>query len=119
EIVLEARLGIAALLLADDGDGLAPEAAETGLDRLVLGELAVTGKRREILKQPCGIIEEMRTLGMPRDLRLLPGCQLGIDVDRRFASANLQAADLVARIDALIFLGEFLQLVDLAFEVGD
>ena len=48
EIVLEPALGVGALLVADDADALAAEAAEAADDRVVLAELAVAGERREI-----------------------------------------------------------------------
>ena len=46
EIVLEPALGGRALLVADDADALAAEAAEAADDRLVVAELAVAGERR-------------------------------------------------------------------------
>ena len=43
EIVLEPRVGVGALLLADDADGLAAEAAEAAHDGCILAEAAVAG----------------------------------------------------------------------------
>lgn len=105
--------------LADNGDGLAAEAAETGLDRFVLGKLAVAGERGEVFEEFGSVVEEMRALRMARDLRLLPGGQLGVDVGHRLAGAHFQPADLIRRVDALIFLGKLAKLVDLAFEIRD
>ncbi len=46
EIVLDTRLGVVALLLTDDGDGRAVKAGKPRLDRVVIGEIPVAGKRR-------------------------------------------------------------------------
>ena len=56
EIVPDAGLGVGALLLADDADRLAAEAAEAADDGLVLAEFAVAGERREILDQPGAVV---------------------------------------------------------------
>ena len=50
EIVPDAGFGVVALFLADDADRLAAEAAEAAHDGLVLGEFAVAGEGREILR---------------------------------------------------------------------
>ena len=65
--------GVVALLLADDADRLAPEAAEAADDRLVLAELAVARERHEIGDQALDVIVEVRPPLGARDLRLLPG----------------------------------------------
>lgn len=117
--MFQAGLGVVAFFLADDGDRLAAEAGKTRLDRGILGKLAVAGQRREFLEQGLGVIDEMRSLRVARDLRLLPGIELGIDFDDRLTDANLQPADFIGGVDALVFRCELLQLDDLAFEVGD
>ena len=43
---------LVALLLAEHADRLAAKAAEAADDRLVLGELAVAGERRELGDEP-------------------------------------------------------------------
>ncbi len=56
---------------------------------------------------------------MAGDLRLLPWGQFAVDIFKRIGRAFLETADLVAHLDTALFLSEFLQLKDLAFEVGD
>ncbi len=73
--------GVGALFLADDEDGSPAETAEPAHDGFVLGEIAVTRERREILNEGRHIIEAMRPLRMAGDLRLLPGRQLAVRVD--------------------------------------
>ena len=86
--------------MADDADALAAEAAEAADDRLVLAEFAVAGERREIGDQAVDVIEAMRPLRMARDLRLLPGRQLGIEVARASARPCASSArDLVVDRD--------------------
>ena len=60
EIVLEPVLGGRALLVADDADALAAEAAEAADDRLVVAELAVAGERHEIGDQGGDVVEAAR-----------------------------------------------------------
>src|SRR5690606_18811639 len=105
EIVLQPRLRVMALFLADDRHGLSLEAGKAGLDCCVLAESPVAGKRREVGEELGGVIHEMRSLRMARDLGLLPGVELGIDLFRRLADANLQPGNLVGGIDALVFRG--------------
>ncbi len=56
---------------------------------------------------------------MAGDLRLLPRGQLAIDVLQRIRRTLLEATNLVAHLDAALFLRELLQLENLAFKVGD
>src|SRR4029079_11185536 len=48
EIVLEARLGVIALFLADDHDRLAAKAPEPADDGIVLGEFAIASHGRVV-----------------------------------------------------------------------
>ncbi len=73
EIVAHPALGVGALLLADDDDRAAAEAAEAADDGAVLGEGAVAGERREVGDQRRHVVGEVRPLGMARHLHLLPG----------------------------------------------
>ncbi|MNH43565.1 hypothetical protein D3C79_1055020 [compost metagenome] len=56
---------------------------------------------------------------MAGDLCLLPWGQLAIDILERIGRSFLETADLVAHLDAALFLCELFQLKDLAFEVCD
>ena len=90
EIVLEAAVGVGALLVADDADALAAEAAEAADDRRVLAEFAIAGERDEIGDEPGDVVEAMRPLRMAGDLGLLPGCQLGVEFLERLRRLDLR-----------------------------
>ena len=78
EIVLYPRFGLAALLGADHHHRPAFEAAEPAHDRLVVGEGAVAGERREVGDQAGDVVQSLRALGVAGDLGLLPGGELGV-----------------------------------------
>ena len=83
----------------EDGDRLAVEAAEAGLQRRVLGELAVAGERRPLGDQRLDVVGEVRALRMARHLRLLPRRQPAVDVDQRLVGARASAALTSSSID--------------------
>ena len=119
EIVPDAGLGVVALFLAHDADGLAAEAPEAADDGLVLGELAVAGERREFGDEAGAVIDEMRPLGMARDEGLLPGRELGIELLEGVGGLDLQARDVVGDGDGVPVLTERPKLLDLGFKLGD
>ena len=119
EIVSQARLGIVALLVADDTDGLAPEPAEAADDGLVLAEAAVAGERREVRDQPLHVIGEMRPLRMARDQRLLPRGESGVEVGQRFLGFGLEASQLLADGDRAFAASHRTQFLDLGLEFGN
>ena len=98
--MLDAAVGGGALFLADHADRLAAEAAEAAHQRLVLGEFAVAGHRREFRHQRADEIGEMRALRMARHQRLLPRRQIGVEVGQRLLRLVLDARDLVADVAA-------------------
>ncbi len=100
EIVLDAAVGGGALFLADHADALAAKTAEAAHQRLVLGELAVAGHRREFRHQRFDEIGEMRALRMARHQRLLPWRQIGVEVAQRLLRLVLYARDFVADVAA-------------------
>jgi hypothetical protein len=53
-----------------------------------------------------------------RELRYLPGREIGEDADRELAALGLQAADLIVDVD-LGVRAHVPQLFDLGFELGD
>ena len=83
KLCLSRRFGAVALFLADHADALAAEAAEAADQRLVLGEFAVAGQRREFGDQRADEIGQMRPLRMPRDQGLLPRRQVGVELAQR------------------------------------
>ena len=116
--MLEPALGGRALLLADDADALAAEAAEAADDRLVVAELAVAGERHEVGDQRADIVEAVRPLGMAGDLGLLPGRELGIEVLERLRGLGLEAGDLLADRGRAVAGLERAQFLDLGLELG-
>src|SRR5262249_10884620 len=118
EIVLEAAFGRRALLVPDDADALAAEAAEAADDRAVVTVLAVAGERDEIGDQSRDIVEAVRSLGMAGDLGLLPGRELGIEILERLRRLRLQAGDLLADGGRAVACLERAQLIGLALELG-
>ena len=51
EVVLDAAFGVGTFFVADQHDGAAGETAHAADDGMVLGEITVTGQRREVLDQ--------------------------------------------------------------------
>ena len=96
---------------------LAAEAAEAAHQRLVLGELAVAGHRREFRDQRVDEIGEVRALRMARHQRLLPRRQIGVEVGQRLLRLVLDARDLVA--DVAAGRRQRAQFIDLGLEFGD
>src|SRR3546814_20526882 len=63
------------------------EAAE---DRLIVAKGAIARQRQEIVEQPFDIMFEVRPLGVPRDLRLLPRRQPGIGNAQQLVGLGLK-----------------------------
>src|SRR6202043_3686781 len=116
EIVTQPALGDGALLLTDDADAFAAKPAEPADDRLVLAELAIARERREIGHQRTDVVEAVGPFGMARDLGLLPGRQLGIEVFQRLQRLRLEPHDLLADRDAVAARLDRAQFLDLGFE---
>ena len=101
EIVPEARGGVVALLLADQHDLAAVDPGEAADDRGVVGKGAVAGERQEILGEARHIIVEMRTVGMPGDLGLLPCRELGVGIAEQLVGLGLEPRDLRIDVDLI------------------
>ncbi len=118
EVVAHPALGVGALLVADHDQRAAAEARETALDRAVVAEGAIARERRVVLEQLGRVVGEMRPLGMARDLRLLPGVELGVGLAQQLLGARLEARDLVGEVEVAA-VGQMAQLLDLALELAD
>ena len=118
EIVLQPAVGVGALFMADDTDAVAAEAAEPSDDRGVLAVLAIAGEGDEIGDQRCDVIEAMRPLRMPRDLRLLPGRQSAVEFLERLGCLAFDAVDLFADRDRIALGLQRAQFLDLGLELG-
>src|SRR5262249_4821892 len=118
-IVLDAAFRVGSLLMTDDHRRTAIEPPDAADDRLVLAKIAVAGKRREILHEAVDVMAEMRSLGGPRDLRLLPGAELGISLLQSLARLGLELGELFLNRDGALLGCERSQLGDLAFKLGN
>src|SRR5262249_3711695 len=118
EIVLEAAFGRGALLVPDDADALAAEAAEAGDDRRVVTGLAVAPERDEIPDPRRDIVETMRPLGMAGNLGLLPRRELGVEILECLRRLGFEAGDLLADGGGAVRRLERAQLLDLSLELG-
>lgn len=56
---------------------------------------------------------------MARNLRLLPGRKLAIQIQQRVLRTLFEPRDVVADIEAAFVIADPLQLQDLAVEIGD
>jgi hypothetical protein len=102
----------------DQHHRLAAKAGEPALDRSVVAERAVAGERRVLGEERSDIVGKMRTLGMARDLGLLPRGQLGVSLAQELLGARLEPRDLVPEVE-IAAVGEVTQLFDLAFQLAD
>ena len=105
--------------MADQHHRAALEAAHAAEDRLVLAEIAVAGKRGEVLDQPLDIVFEVRPLGVTGDLRLLPGGELGISLFQCLPRFRFELRKLLLDRHRTLLGGERLQLGDPAFKLGN
>ena len=81
---------VASLLLADDRDRLAAEAAQAGHERRILGAGPVTVQLHEVLEETLDVVEGVRTLGMARQVDGPPDLlvrRLGLDPVELFLQA--------------------------------
>jgi hypothetical protein len=102
----------------DQHHRLAAKAREAALDRPVVAERAIARERRVVGEQRFDVVAEVRPLGMPRDLRLLPGREFGVGLTQELVRATLEPRDLVAEVE-LAVLRQMTQLLDLAFQLAD
>ena len=77
EVPLRALLEVAALLVADEGDRAAAEAADAGYERLVVRPPAVAVQLDEVVQQPLDVVERVRPVGMARELDGAPDLLVG------------------------------------------
>ena len=90
EVAVGALLEVAALLVADERDRAAAEAAEAGDDRRILAADAVAVQLGEVVEQALGVVERVRALVVARELDRIPDVRLG----RALGDAPAQPAEL-------------------------
>ena len=117
--MLDSRLGVGAFFLAQDADRTAAKPAETADDRGVLAKLPVTRERREIAHKRLDTVAKMRPLLVPRDLRLLPGRQIGIKIGKRLLGLGFEPRQFLANGNGIALRREHAQLQNLGFEFGN
>src|SRR5579872_463226 len=86
--MFQPRVRIGTLLMTDDADAFAAKAPEAADNGGILAMLAIAGEWYKIGDQGGDVIQTMRPLRMPCDLRLLPGGEPAIEFlesNRRFA----------------------------------
>ena len=118
EISVELILGVASLLMPDHHDRLAAETRQATDDRGILRKQTVALQFLEISKNVLEVVQGVRPLRMPRDLRDLPRRKLAVDIPRERAALLLQARNLFRDVDRGIVL-HVAQLLDLRLKLGD
>ena len=73
---------------------------------------------RELGEDQVDVVEGVRTPRMARDLRHLPGRQVGEDARRELPALGLQSRDFVLQVDLGVG-SHMLQLFDLRLKLGD
>ena len=94
------------------------DAGEAAEDRRIFAIGPVAGQRHELIGDSGDIILEVRSLGMARDLRLLPRRQFRISVGEQLRRLGLELVDFGLDVD-LAAVGGFLELADSRLELGD
>ena len=116
EIVLDAPVGVVALLLAEHHDTAAAEPAHATHYRGVLAEGAVTRQGHVVGDQAVDVALGVRPFGVARHLDALPGRQLGVGRAQLLLHPVLQAHDLLGDID-IARVRQMPELGNLAFEL--
>ncbi len=93
EVPIDLLLGVAALLMADHGDGLVVKEREAGDDRGVVAEPPVAVELRELGEQPIDVVQRRRPVRMPRDLHALPGLESGENLGAKRMRSRVQLRD--------------------------
>jgi hypothetical protein len=101
--------------MPDDDNRPPAEPRKAAEDGVVIHEFPVASEFDEFVEQPRDIIEKVRPVRMTRDLRLLPGIEMGIDVLKLLVRLLAQLADFLT--DSRAARG--FQLGDLLLEIGD
>ena len=104
--------------MTDDRHRSAVQARNTRNDGGVIGKGAVSVELMKVGEQAFNVIQRVRTLRVPGQLRYLPCIQLGEDRARKLVALFLQILDLVPDVE----LGggtDAAQLLDLSLELGD
>src|SRR5579885_3045875 len=111
-------LRIAALLMADDHHRATVDASQPPHDRLVIGEHSIAVQLAELRAERSRVVQGVRTPGMTRELRDLPGSEARENAGRELPALGLQARDLLLDVDFGVGR-DVPQLLDLGLELGN
>ena len=117
--MLDPARRVVALLLPEDADRFTFESSEAADDRLVLAEIAVAGEGRELGDEALDVVAEARTALDARDLGLLPGRQVGVEIGQRLVGAGLEPGDFLGEGGRVALLCDRAQLVQAGVDFGD
>src|SRR5262249_12233537 len=118
EIVLDPAFCCRPLLLTDDAQAHAAEAAETAHDCRILTELAVASDWGEFTDDRVDVIEAVGPLRMTRHLGLLPRGEICIEGFERLRGACLEPLDFVADGNRIALGVKRAELLNLGLELG-
>ena len=118
KIALYAVFGRAALFSSHHHNSLPAKPGHTTDNGMILGKIAVTGQRREIVKQPVKNRPHFGPVRMPCNLHFFPSAKLFIGLFEFAFDPGLKLANLVSNIDAAIG-AHMAQFFNLAFKAGN
>jgi hypothetical protein len=104
--------------MADDHHAATAKARQPAQNRLIVAEIAVAGERHPVVEHLGDIMFEMRSVWVTRNLRLLPGRQLRIDIAQQFRGLVLQPCDIIIDVERGV-VPHFAQFGNLPIERGD
>jgi hypothetical protein len=119
EVALQPRLGVVALLVADHHDGPVVEPCEPADHRVILGEVAVAGERRELGEERVDVVRPMRALRVAGDLGLPPGREVLVELGAHGPRLGVERLGLGVEVHAFPGARERAQLFRLALELGE
>ena len=94
EIAVDALLGVASLLMADDGYGAAAKFCQAGDERFIVAKAAVAVEFDKVGEHQINPVESVGPLGMARNLGALPGAEVSVKLPAEFEHFPFQALDL-------------------------
>src|SRR5690606_23272288 len=114
----DALFRIAAFLMAEHDDGPPVDAREAADERVIVGELAIAVQLLEVREAALDVIERVRPVRMPRQLRDLPSRQVREDIASQRLALVLELIDLFADVDLRILAADQFQRFDFPFKLG-
>ena len=116
EIALLALFGVAALLVADNGDGAALESGEARDNGAVVAKGAVAVNLGPVAAHRVDVVERVGPLGMARHLDFIPRREAGENFEHHVALLTFNARDLSVEVE-VFGGGQTLEFLDLFFDL--